>query len=537
MKLLEKHFEIALETPDGITRLRELILKLAMQGKLAEQNFNTQTAKQLLQEIKIEKDKLIKEGLIKKQAIVKPIVENEIPYKLPKNWEWTRLRAISHDWGQKIPNKKFTYIDVGSINNLKGCLSTDVLELDSSEAPSRARKVVKLNTIIYSTVRPYLLNIAIIDKDFVHEPIASTAFAILHPYSKIEGKFIYYYLHSRYFIEYVELMMKGVAYPAINDQNFYTGYFPLPPLEEQKRIVKKIDQLMLLCDKLEAERDKKNKLQLQINSAGISNLIKANDEISFNKAWNFIANQFATLYTTKQNVTDLKDAIINLAIKGKLISKDIKDEETEIISSNKYIINEKDYPFSLPKGWKWLALNDLGLTQTGTTPATKNAEYYGNFMPFIGPGDIKNQVIDYTNLSLSKLGVEKARLIPENSIMMVCIGGSIGKLAINNRDVACNQQINTVTPYHGIDLKYLFAVLQSSYFKNQILLNASGSATPIINKQKWISIPVPVPPYQIQKRISKQVDDLFKLCNDLENKIEQSSNKQSQLLNAILAQV
>ncbi|MBK0370175.1 restriction endonuclease subunit S [Flavobacterium agrisoli] len=299
---------------------------------------------------------------------------------------------------------------------------------------------------------------------------------------------------------------------------------------------------MLLCDKLEAKRNQKNKLQLQINSAAINNLIKANDGISFNNAWSFIVNQFDSLYTVKENVTVLKDAILNLAIKGKLISENLKNKvvnntEIDIISSIKFKINEKEYPFLLPKGWKWLALNDLGLTQTGTTPATKNSEYYGDYIPFIGPGDIKKQVINYTNLSLSELGLEKARLISRDSIMMVCIGGSIGKLAINDRDVACNQQINTITPYSNIDLKYLFAVLQSSYFQNQVLSNSSGSATPIINKQKWISIPIPVPPYEVQKVISNKVDELFKLCDMLEKNIDQSSKKQSQLLNAVLAQV
>ncbi len=143
-----------------------------------------------------------------------------------------------------------TYIDVSSIDNKNRIVSDTVQLLESNEAPSRARKIVTQGTVIYSTVRPYLLNIAIIEKEYYNEPIASTAFAILHPYSGVNNRFVYHYLKSPVFIKYVEDQMKGVAYPAINDGNFYKGLFPLPPLVEQHRIVEKIDRLMEKVDRL-----------------------------------------------------------------------------------------------------------------------------------------------------------------------------------------------------------------------------------------------------------------------------------------------
>ena len=111
------------------------------------------------------------------------------------------------------------------------------------KAPSRARKIVKEGSIIYSTVRPYLLNMCIIDKKFSHEPIASTAFAILNPFKGLNNKYLFYYLQTPTFINYVNKVMSGVAYPAINDKKLYNALITLPPLEEQKRIVEKIDAL------------------------------------------------------------------------------------------------------------------------------------------------------------------------------------------------------------------------------------------------------------------------------------------------------
>ena len=258
--LLEQHFDIAFAAPDGIKKLRELILTLAMQGKLVPQDPNDQPASELLKDIDAEKRRMVKAGKIREPKPLPDIKPEEVPYELPVGWEWTRIRNIGHDWGQKIPDRPFTYIDVGSINNSKGIISEDVQLLGEDEAPSRARKIVRQNTVIYATVRPYLLNIAIIGKEYDPEPIASTAFAIIHPYDVISNSFIYHYLRSPFFISYVELAMKGVSYPAINDGDFFRAPFPLPPLAEQHRIVARIDQLMSRCDELEkrrAERDQK----------------------------------------------------------------------------------------------------------------------------------------------------------------------------------------------------------------------------------------------------------------------------------------
>jgi len=242
-----------------VNKLRQAILQLAMQGKLAPQDHNDEPASELLKRIKAEKEKLIAEGKIKKQKPLPPITEDEIPYELPQGWEWVRMKNIAYSMGQKKPNKRFTYIDVTAIDKEKGTIGDQVKILEPSEAPSRARKTVQKETVIYSTVRPYLLNVAIVDKEFEPEPIVSTAFAILNPYKDIYNKYLYYFLRSKIMIDYVESKMIGMAYPAINDTQFLKAPFPLPPLEEQKRIVSKVDQLMHLCDELESRLNRSKK--------------------------------------------------------------------------------------------------------------------------------------------------------------------------------------------------------------------------------------------------------------------------------------
>ncbi len=256
-----------------IQSLRQAILQEAVQGKLVPQDPNDEPASELLKRIRAEKEKLIKEKKIKKEKPLSPISEDEIPYELPKGWEWVRLPVVYHDWGQKTPDEKFTYIDVASINKEEGILSDNANILDSAEAPSRARKIVRKGTVIYSTVRPYLLNIAIIDRDFKYPPIVSTAFAVIHPFEGGSKEYLYYYLRSKSFTDFVESKMVGMAYPAINDTQLRLGLFPLPPEKEQIRIVEKVKGIVKLVKELD------NKVQLSKKDS--ENLMQAVLQESF----------------------------------------------------------------------------------------------------------------------------------------------------------------------------------------------------------------------------------------------------------------
>lgn len=238
------------------------------------QDDSDEPASVLLERIREEKDRLVKDKKIKKEKPLPEIGEDEIPYELPKGWEWVRLKEVGYNHGQKKPDKKFSYIDVSSINKELGVIGNEVNLIDSEDAPSRARKIVKKGTILYSTVRPYLLNIAILDKEFEYEPIASTAFAIIHPYLDVDNKYIYYYLRSNVFVRYVESQMVGMAYPAINDEKLFKGLIPLPPVNEQNRIVEKIDKLISAFDNLELKIEKSKKYSEKLMDSILKNSFK-----------------------------------------------------------------------------------------------------------------------------------------------------------------------------------------------------------------------------------------------------------------------
>jgi type I restriction enzyme S subunit len=199
------------------------------------------------------------------------------------------------------------------------------------------------------------------------------------------------------------------------------------------------------------------------------------------------------------------------------------------------VLNE-EMPFQIPESWNWVRLGDLGNSQTGTTPPSNNQSYYGDHIPFIGPGDIKDGSIDYSGKGLSRSGMSIARVIDADSLLMVCIGGSIGKHAINTQIVTCNQQINTLTPYKPLPIRFLYWFASAPCFQSAVLNASGGSATPIINKQKWSSIVTPLPPLAEQHRIFVKIDQLMSMCDILEQQIDAARETQSALLNAMMAQ-
>ena len=233
--------------------MKAALLQAAMQGKLTEQLPEDGNAEDLLKSIEAEKGKLVAEKKIKKQKALEPIADDEIPFEIPDNWKWNRLTNLVYNRGQKTPVKEFSYIDIGSIDNIHQRLNDNETIIPAAEAPSRARKIVGLGDILYSTVRPYLHNACIIDKNFRAEPIASTGFAVLTCYKGVNSKYLLYYMLSPAFDQYANATdnAKGVAYPAINDEKLYKAVVPLPPLAEQQRIVEKLDKLLPLCVSLE----------------------------------------------------------------------------------------------------------------------------------------------------------------------------------------------------------------------------------------------------------------------------------------------
>ena len=203
-----------------------------------------------------------------------------------------------------------------------------------------------------------------------------------------------------------------------------------------------------------------------------------------------------------------------------LLSSSLSSHYEKFLATGEVKCIDEEIPFEIPDGWEWCRLLDIGKTETGTTPSKSNPEYFGDYIPFLGPANILNSKIINVQQGLSKLGVDYGRIVPKNTILQVCIGGSIGKCAITDKFVSFNQQINSITPYL-CNVEFTHIVLQSDYFRLAIMDKATGTATPIINRGNWETLLFPLPPISEQKRIVTKITELMQLLDIYSDKQEE----------------
>lgn len=225
-------------------KLKQSVLQYAMEGKLVKQNPSDEPASELIKKIKNEKAELIKEGKIKKSQKLPVITDDEKPFDIPNSWEWVRLGELLKPEINLKPKSSFEYIDIASLNNktntIKDC-KTYIWGKD--KIPVRATKLVSKGDILYSTVRPYLRNVAIVP-DKLDNQIATSGFYVLKPLKYTDTKYIFYLLLSPYLTNAMHEKMKGINSPSIKKSDLKNFVVAFPPLEEQKRIVTKIEKLI-----------------------------------------------------------------------------------------------------------------------------------------------------------------------------------------------------------------------------------------------------------------------------------------------------
>lgn len=308
-------------------------------------------------------------------------------------------------------------------------------------------------------------------------------------YAGINPRYVMYYLTCNFVDKVINQRSYGVKMPRVDAQFMVNLPVPLPTIAVQNKIVDIIDEAFATVDII-------NELQLRYSS---------DCEVLKSK----IIDAGIQGKLTEQLPEDgtAEELLEQIAEEKKQLIKEKKIKATKVLPE----ITEDEIPFEIPDNWKWVRLDDTGILQTGATPPKTNPEFFGNDIPFLSPGEIQdNTIVTYDNQGLSILGIDKARPVDANSVLQVCIGGSIGKAAINDRRVTFNQQINSVTPIL-CEAKYFLYCMVSSYFMGKIQTASSGAATPIINKSKWGELLIPLPPLDEQARIAEKVAETLSL--------------------------
>lgn len=227
-------------------------------------------------------------------------------------------------------------------------------------------------------------------------------------------------------------------------------------------------------------------------------------------------------------------AILDEAFTG--IDATVANAEKNLANARELFESDREaILFHTDKEWAVRRVRDLGRVQTGTTPKTSESENYGGSIPFIKPGDfLRDGSLNYTNACLSALGASRGRLISSGSVLMVCIGATIGKTGVAERQVSANQQINVLTPERGVSSRFVYHQMTTRFFQLAVRAAAGQATLPIINKSKWSNLRLRIPPEPEQVAIASRLDSLWNAVNAIEVNLQRKLDALAELKQSIL---
>ena len=472
-------------------QLRASILQYAAEGKLVKQNPNDEPASELIKKIEKEKNKLIKEGKIKKNKKLPAIEKDEKPFDIPDSWEWVRLGSILYNLdGKRVPvsvserNKKGKVYDYygasGVIDKIDNYIFSKPLLLISEDG---ANLLARRTPIAFIATGKYWVN------------------NHAHVFDGINLLFLKY---ISIFIESIDVSkyVTGTAQPKLNQQNLNKILVAVPPLEEQKRIVAKIEKLMPLVDEY---AESYNRLQK-------------------------IDNEFED---------KLKQSVLQYAMEGKLIKQDpndepaselikkIENEKAELVKEGKIkkskklpVITDDEKPFDIPDSWEWVRLGEIGIVTSGGTPRKAEKSYWDDAnIPWITPAVMSkaqnNIIFDNDNvgkINQKGLSNSSAHLISANSIV-VSSRAPIGYINIVPFAYTTNQGCKSISTYAKVDNKYVYYAIKFSV--PDMYKRASGTTFKEISGTRFGETVIPLPPLEEQKLIITKVEKLQSSIGEL----------------------
>ncbi len=502
----------------GIKKLRELILELAVRGKLVPQDPNDEPASVLLERIAKEKARLIKEGRFKKQEPLLEVTYDENPYELPDGWSRIRLGDIANlVYGKNLSTTKLidTGFDVFGANGVIGKHSSYIYKDPQVLISCRGAYSGKANM---SPEKCFITNNSIVCE--LTENTLNKIFLYLS-LSAIDKNTI----------------VTGSAQPQVTVANANPVVLAVPPLAEQHRIVAKVDELMAICDQLEQKQTDSNAAHQTLVVTLLSTLTSATNHAEFVEAWQRIASHFDILFTTEKSLDQLKQIILQLAVMGKLVPQDTNDEPSSVllkkISAEKARlikagenkkekplpeISDDERPYELPQGWEWVRLYQIIQISSGDGLTAANMNKDGNIPVYGGNG-----VTGYHD----RANITKPTLVI-GRVGFYC--GSIHKTPASAW-VTDNAFITTFSE-NNLYIDFLYWLLKGTNLKE----NENATAQPVISGRKVYPIVAGLPPLAEQHRIVAKVDELMTICDKLKARLQEAQTTQIHLADAIVEQ-
>jgi type I restriction enzyme, S subunit len=557
-EMLLQHFDLLATAPGGAARLRELILTLAVQGKLVPQDPTDEPASVLLQRIRVEKDRLIAEGKIKRDKPLPPITDEEKWFALPEGWEWSTLAQV----GVINPRNDAPDDMVASFVQMS---SIPVAFSDQHSVEPRPWREIKSSFTQFAEgdvgvakITPCFEN----GKSTVFQNLSNgigagtTELHIVRPLGGVLPRYVLLFLKTPGFLKDGEAVMTGSAgQKRLPRAYFENKPFPLPPVHEQSRIVARVEELMRLCDTLEAKGQLDATQHAQLLHTLLGTLTDSTTPEELAAHWQRVAAHFDLLLDRPEAVDALEQTILQLAVRGLLVPQDPNDEPASVllqrirVEKDRLIaegkikrdkplppVTDEEKPFELPQGWEWARLCSIAnfIDYRGKTPTKTEAG-----VPLITAKNVRQGFINREPrefIAESAYDGWMTRGFPRVGDLLFTTEAPLGNIAaidIHERFVLA-QRVICFGMYELGMSGALCAFMQSPWMQDALARQASGVTAQGIKSARLQLMPIPVPPLAEQSRIVDRVEEIHQLCNDLRQRLGESRTIESHLAEALL---
>ena len=564
--MLLSHLNLLATAPGGVARLRELILTLAVQGKLVPQDPSDEPASALLKEIRAEKDRLIAEGKIKRNKPLAEIAEEEKPFGLPSGWSWARFPELGQFGRGKSKHRPrndpalfnppiYPVVQTGEVARAKGVIHE--YHSKYSEVGLAQSRLWPAGTLCI-TIAANIADAALLGFDACF-PDSVVGFIPAHAIGD-----------SRYFLAFMATARTQlIAYaPAtaqknINLEILESVLIPIPPAKEMSRIVTRVEELMRLCDALEAKGQLEATQHAQLICTLLATLTDRETPALLADNWHRIATHFDLLLDRPEAVDALDQTILQLAVRGLLVPQDPQDEPASVLlkeiraEKDKLLaegkikrdkplppIAEEEEPFALPQGWEWARVADLCSMVTDGEHLTPTRCDDATQVPLVTAKNVRHEVMDYRVTDYVPQDVAKKcwqRCKPlVGDILMVSVGATLGRLCVLREplDMVLVRSVTVLRPVHvGVYVDFFALHLMSQNSQNEIWREVKQSAQPCLYLAKSAALKIALPPLAEQSRIVTRVAQLRRLCADLRQRLSARQSTQAHLAEALVADI
>ena len=537
----------------GIKKLRELILELAVRGKLVPQDPNDEPASELLRGMKKQQEDLIKERKIKKPKKLPSIDGTLESISVPQGWELCYLNDIG-DWGAgATPNRTNSGYYGGDIPWFKsGELSEDYITDSEEHITALALKECSLRDNQPGDVLIAMYG-ATIGKTSILNSRSTTNQAVCActPFDGLSNQYLLIFLKASKKV--FTAMGAGGAQPNISKEKIVATLFALPPLNEQLRIVKKVEQLMSLCDQLEQQSLTSLDAHQQLVETLLETLTDSQNAEELAENWARISEHFDTLFTTEASVDALKQTILQLAVMGKLVPQDPNDEpasellkriaqeKAQLVKEGKIKkqkplppISDEEKPFEIPTSWEWVRFGTITTSRLGKM--LDKAKNKGTPKKYI-----RNVNVQWDNIFLDDINEMKfednelSEFILRNGDLLVCEGGEPGRCAIWNKpgEFYFQKALHRVRTFCNIPAKILAIHLKNDSSNGRLENLFTGVTIKHLPGDKLQQYVIPLMPLNEQNNIIAKLNLLLDICDSLSNKIKTAQQTQVHLADAL----